>query len=184
MPRRCATCSASASCAAISTASVRKARPVDELHHQKRAFARQAVVEDLDDVEVAQCRDALSLGQEPLPCLRAAAELREQLLDRDRPLEFPIRRFNDAPHATLAKRLANLVSLREIDDFVRLIKRRPAAAQIRDRPRDIGVRRQISETDVPPSRGRRRFRAQISRACYPGIETVRLLCRIGHRLAF
>src|SRR6185312_13497932 len=77
----------------------------------------RGVVEDLEDVLVAQLGDGLCLALEPVARLLVVGEVLVQDLDRDRALERAIDPSIDDRHPALADALQQLVLVEDLTDL-------------------------------------------------------------------
>jgi hypothetical protein len=87
--------------------------PVDQLHHQEVAFARDAQVEHLHDVAVLEAHRDVPLVQQHVAELRVGRELREDALEDDVLLETlgaVLRREEDLGHASVGELAENGVA--------------------------------------------------------------------------
>ena len=87
-----------------------QARPAEQLHHEERPLRIVGVVvEDRDDVRMAELRAGAALANEPLERPRAPV-LRQDHLDRDVVAEQDPPRAIDRAHAAFRERREDLVA--------------------------------------------------------------------------
>ena len=90
----------------------RQGAPVDVLHHDEIGTVVLTPVEDRDDVRVRKVGRRLRLTTEPLDEGLVHGELREQHLQRDRPVQLPVDGAVDLSHAPACDQVGQLVSAR------------------------------------------------------------------------
>ena len=103
---------------ALAAEDVGQARAVDVLHDDVVGAALLAPVVDTDDVGVVEVGGGLCLPPEALDERRVAGELREQHLDRDRPVEQQVAGEEDLGHAPPRDPALDLVAAVEDERFL------------------------------------------------------------------